>query len=137
MPIYFVSDIPTPVPIVTSYLSSMVYFEKSSYIKMPVFLSLFTLFKIRCLSLNLQTMVRGRFWFWPVFVLRGPILWHLSILTSLSIPNDSLDFFSHASHVSLGCFFILSIRRLFLRDLSSNSINFADIWSSSVALTCF
>ena len=114
---------------------------------MPVFFSFFALFKMRCLSLNLlslQTTVRGRSRFWPVFVLRGPILRHLSISTSLSIPilsaMISWIFFSHASHVSLGSSFIPSIRRLFLRDLSSNSTNFADTSSafnrsSSMALT--
>ena len=110
-----------------------------------VFHIFFALFKLRCLSLNLlslHTTVRGRSRYRPVFVLRGPIHWHLSIFMSLSIPNLSaiLGFFSHASHVSLGSSFIPSIRRLFLRDLSSNSINFADTLSafnksSSMALT--
>ena len=44
--------------------------------------------------------------------------------------NDILDFFSHASHVLLGSSFIPSIRMLFLQDLSSNSINFADTSSA-------
>ena len=56
------------------------------------------------------------------------------------IRNYILGFFSHTSHISLGSSFIPSIRRLFLRDLSSNSINFADTLSafnksSSMALT--
>ena len=46
-------------------------------------------------------------------------------LYSQFIRNDILDFFSHASNVSLGFSFIPSIQRLFLQDLSSNSINFA------------
>ena len=54
--------------------------------------------------------------------------------------TDYSQLFLHASHVSLDSFFILSIQRLFLRDLSSNLINFADTssvfkGSSSVALT--
>ena len=47
-------------------------------------------------------------------------------LYSQFIRTDILDFFSHASHISLGSSFIPSIPRLFFRDLSSNSINFAD-----------
>ena len=104
---------------------------------MPVFFSFFALFKMRCLSLNLlslQTTVRGRSRFWPVFVLRGPILWHLSISMSLIFPTYLQwylgFFFSHASHVSLGSSFTPSIQRLFLQDLSSNSINFADTSSA-------
>ena len=50
-------------------------------------------------------------------------------LYSQLIRTDILDFFSHAFHVSLGSSFTPSIRRLFLRNLSSNSINFADnLW---------
>ena len=54
--------------------------------------------------------------------------------------TDYSQLFLHASHVSLDSFFLLSIQRLFLRDLSSNLINFADTssvfkGSSSVALT--
>ena len=67
------------------------------------------------------------------------IIFYVTLYSQLT-RNAILDFFSHASHVLLGSSFIPSIRRLFLRDLSSNSTNFADTSSafnrsSSMALT--
>ena len=114
---------------------------------MLMFFSFSALFKMRCLFLNLlslQTMVRGRSRSWPFFYFTSPysvtsINFYVTLYSQL-IRNDILDFFSHASHVSLGSSFIPSIRRLLLQDLSSNSTNFADTspavnGSSSMALT--
>ena len=112
-----------------------------------MFFSFFSLFKMRCLSLNLlslQTVVRERVRSWRVFALWSLILWHLSIFTSPSISDLSVVifwiFFSQASKVPLGSYFVPSIWGLILRDLYFNSIKFADTLSefkisSSMALT--
>ena len=80
----------------SDFLSSIVSFKKSSYIKMPIFFSFFALYKIHCLSLNLsslQTTVHDWSRFWSALVLQGPIMWHLSISMSLFIPNLSTMIF--------------------------------------------
>ena len=51
-------------------------------------------------------------------------------LYSQVIRNDIFDFFSHASHISLGSSFKASIRSLFFQDLSFNSVNFGDTLST-------
>ena len=100
---------------------------------MPVFFSFFALFKMCCLSLNLlslQATVYGRFLFCFTRHYSLTSINFYATLYSQLIRNDILDFFSHACHVSLGSSFITSIRRLFLRDLYSNLINFADTSSA-------
>ena len=99
----------------------------------PCFPGFFALFKICCLSLNLlslQTTVHSRslFCFRRHYSLTS-INFYATLYSQL-IRKDILDFFSHACHVSLGSSFITSTRRLFLRDLSSNLINFADTSSA-------
>lgn len=64
-----------------------------------MFFSFLGIFKVCCLSLNLLSLektVHGQSQTWPVFVLQGLIIWHLSISKSHSsqfISKNILDFF--------------------------------------------
>ena len=91
-----------------------------------MFFSFLAFCSICCLSLkrtNLQIIDRGR------DPLRFPIRWHrsnsiLSWILNLS-GSTSCTFFSQSFQVSFVFSIRLSIQRLFLRDLSSNSISFS------------
>ena len=89
---------------------------------------------------NLQIIVRG----WVGFFFFGIICWQWSISIFSSIPifilNIFCTFISHFPQVSLGVSTILSIRMLFLLDLSSSSMSFLFILGycsifSSISLT--
>ena len=103
---------------------------------MPVFFSFFASFKIRCLSLYLLNMKQryvigpdlGLFFFTRPYSVTS-INFYVTLYSQF-IRNDILDFFLHASHISLSSSFIPFIQKLFLRDLSSNSINFTDTSST-------